>query len=161
MSATSDKTPRVVNPRFKYEVADRPGGQNLKVCFGCGVCTAGCPVAEIDTAYSPRRIIRLVLLGMEEEVLSSELIWLCTTCFTCYARCPQDVKFTDVMGVLRELAVERGYVDPSFPARLRHMDELVQTLRRDAVRRMAADRRRAVPVAVDELKELVREVADA
>jgi heterodisulfide reductase subunit C len=125
---------RRLDPRFKYRVAERPGGENLKACFSCGVCTAGCPVAEIDPAYNPRRIIRQVLLGLEEEVLSSDLLWLCTTCFTCYAHCPQDVKFTDIMGVLRDLAVGKGYVHPSFPARLEAMDGYCQELRRDMAR---------------------------
>ncbi len=138
MKAAANASPgRVVNPRFKYEVADRPGGQAIKACFGCGVCTAGCPVAEVDVAYNPRRIIRMVLLGLEEDVLTSDLIWLCTVCFTCYARCPQDVRFTDVMGVLRDLAVERGYVHPSFPARLKALDDLAQLLRLGAARSLA------------------------
>ncbi|MEW6524371.1 MAG: 4Fe-4S dicluster domain-containing protein [Bacillota bacterium] len=122
---------RRLDPRFKYRVAARPGGENIKACFACGVCTAGCPVAEIDEAYNPRRIIRQVLLGLEEEVLTSDLLWLCTTCFTCYAHCPQDVKFTDIMGVLRQMAVEQGYVHPTFVGRLEAMDELCQRLRRD------------------------------
>ena len=120
-----------LDPGFKYEVAARPGGENIKACFACGVCTAGCPVAEIDPQYNPRRIIRMVLLGLRREVLSSDIIWLCTSCFTCYAHCPQDVKFTDVMKVLREMAVEEGYVHPSFPSRIEALDEAAQRIRRE------------------------------
>lgn len=124
---------REVNPSFKYKVAQRPGAENLKACFACGVCTAGCPVSEIDQAYNPRRIIRMVLLGLEDEVLSSDMIWLCASCFRCYAHCPQDVRFTDIMAVLRDMAVEGGYVHPSFPEMIEHADVEVQKIRRERV----------------------------
>ena len=35
-----------------------------------------------------------ILSGMKKEILSSELLWYCVQCYTCYARCPQDVRFT-------------------------------------------------------------------
>ncbi|MDI6703913.1 MAG: 4Fe-4S dicluster domain-containing protein [bacterium] len=99
-----------LDPRFKYEIAAQPGGENIKACFSCGTCSAGCPVREIDERYNPRRIIRMALLGMKEQVLSSDFIWLCSTCYTCYERCPQDVKLIEVMNVLKNMAVKAGYV---------------------------------------------------
>lgn len=114
---------------FKYEVAREPGGENIKLCFSCGLCTAGCPVSEIDENYNPRKIIRMVLLGMREQVLSSDFIWLCSLCYTCYAHFPQNVKFTDAMGALRAMAVKEGYVHSSFPDRIRMIDNLSQKLR--------------------------------
>jgi heterodisulfide reductase subunit C len=59
-----------LDTKFKYDVANEPGGENTKVCFACGLCTASCPVADIDEKFNPRRIIRMVLLGMRKEVLS-------------------------------------------------------------------------------------------
>ncbi|MGQ9629283.1 MAG: 4Fe-4S dicluster domain-containing protein [bacterium] len=103
-----------LDPNFKYEVAATPGGENIKRCFACGVCTGGCPVREVDERYNPRRIIAMVLLGMRDEVLKSDFIWLCSTCHTCYERCPQDVRITDVMIALRNIAVRSGYIPPSF-----------------------------------------------
>lgn len=129
---------KVVHPSFKYRVAERPGGENLKACFACGVCTAICPVAEIDPQYNPRRIVRMVLLGLEREVLSSPTIWLCATCYRCQAHCPQDVRFTEVMGVLREMAVERGYADPSLPEKIDQIDLEAQKIRRQMVLEMLA-----------------------
>ena len=118
-----------LDPKFKYEVAEQPGGENIKVCFSCGLCTAGCPVSEIDENYNPRKIIHMVLLGMRQQVLSSDFIWLCSLCYTCYAHCPQNVNFTDVMRALRTMAVKEGYVHPSFPERIKEIDSLSQKLR--------------------------------
>ena len=81
--------------------------------YGAALCVAGCPVTEVEGEYNPRKLIRMILLGMKEEVLSSNLIWLCSLCYTCYARCPQNVKFTDIMGVLRDMGVRGKYVDAS------------------------------------------------
>lgn len=118
-----------LDPKFKYEVASQPGGEKLKVCYACGVCTAGCPVSEISDDFDPRKIIRMVLMGMKERVLSSDFIWYCTQCFTCSGHCPQNVKFTDIMRVLRDMAVKEGYVDSSFLQKAKELDRFSQKVR--------------------------------
>lgn len=123
-----------LDAKFKYEVSEQPGGENLKLCFSCGICTAGCPVTEVENEYNPRKLIRMILLGMREEVLSSNLIWLCSLCYTCYARCPQNVKFTDIMGLLRDMSVREKYVHPSFLKNIDEIDRLSQQLRHEMVR---------------------------
>lgn len=119
--------------KFKYEVAEEPGGENIKLCFACGLCTASCPVADIDAEYNPRKIIRMVLFGMRKEVLSSNLPWLCTQCYTCQAHCPQNVKFSDVMKALRNMAVREGHVHPSFLEQVKEIDTFSQKLRHQMV----------------------------
>ena len=114
---------------FKYEVAARPGAGFFKRCFSCGTCTASCPVSEIDERFNPRLFIRQALMGMKEQLLSSQMLWYCTQCYTCYARCPQDVRFTDVMAVLRDMAVEQGYVPQDMKDRIKKVDLLAQKLR--------------------------------
>jgi heterodisulfide reductase subunit C len=93
---------------FKYDIAHEVGGEGLLRCLKCGACSGGCPVgAVID--YRPRKVLGNVLLGLKEMVLSSDDIWLCAACFTCEERCVQEVNFTDVVTVLRNLASKAGY----------------------------------------------------
>lgn len=122
-----------LDPNFKYEVAKHPGGDAVKGCFACGACTGGCPASEVDSAYDPRKIIRMILLGMKEKVLSSDIIWLCSTCYTCSFHCPQDVKFVKVMGVLRDMAVKEGYATPSFLKNIGEIDKFSQIVRHHMV----------------------------
>jgi heterodisulfide reductase subunit C len=101
-----------LDPAFKDLVAAQPGGEGLKTCFGCKACTAVCPVGPIEARYDPRKIIRMALLGMKREVLESDFIWLCSTCYGCHEVCPQNVRFTEVMFAIKNLAVKEACVPP-------------------------------------------------
>jgi heterodisulfide reductase subunit C len=118
---------------FCDELAAQPGGENIRRCFACGTCAAGCPITEVDPNYNPRKIIRQVLFGMREEVLASPLIWYCLICYRCYARCPQKVNFTDVMRALRYLAVKGRHVPSDALKRMEEIDRFSQALRHDLV----------------------------
>ena len=120
--------------RFRDEIASHPGGENIRRCFACGTCAAGCPVTEVDSEYNCRRIIRQILLGMREEVLSSPLIWMCLVCYRCYVRCPQKVNFTDIMRVLRYLAVKEKRVSAETFERINELDRFSQVVRHDLVK---------------------------
>ena len=135
MSKTKDAA-AVVDFSFKEEVAAQPGGENLKRCFACGSCTLSCPVAEVEESYSPRRIIHMILLGLKEEVLSSKAIWYCLTCYRCQVRCPQEVKYPEIMRVLRKMAVEQGYVEPAFVQAVQELDRKAQDHRRKLLKNL-------------------------
>ncbi len=90
---------------FREEIACQPGGENIKRCFACGTCSASCPITEIDDRFNPRKIIRMALLGIKSEVLSSDFIWICCNCYLCYERCPQDVRFTSIIHAIRNIAI--------------------------------------------------------
>jgi heterodisulfide reductase subunit C2 len=107
-----------LDPHFKDEIAREPGGEHIRRCFACGTCTVSCPVREVTDRYSPRKIIRLALLGFREEVLSSDFIWLCSTCYACHERCPQDVRITELINSITNIAVRDGHLPPAFRAQV-------------------------------------------
>ena len=80
-------------------------GQDLLACYQCGKCAAGCPVAFAMDVL-PSQVIRLAQLGLIEEILETETIWLCAACQTCYTRCPKGVDLSRIMEALRELALK-------------------------------------------------------
>lgn len=98
-----------LDPNFKSEVLKHEEGQGLNACFACSACTAGCPVHEIFPEYNPRKLAKMVKLGMREEVLSSPFIWYCVTCHNCEQRCPQNVKFFNILNVLKNMAAKEDY----------------------------------------------------
>jgi len=146
---------KALDPNFKYDVAAQPGGEQIKVCFSCGTCSAGCPVTDIDPRYSPRKIIRQILLGQREAVLGNELLWYCETCYACSSYCPQNVKFGDVMRALREMAVREGYFTPEFLQRMRNVDRLAHEIRLDLVRAALQEKSASGPAPVKSAAPIV------
>lgn len=80
---------------------------HIECCYQCGTCTASCPVFEVNPEYDPRKIIRMLLLGMQ-SVLTEEFIWLCASCYACQERCPQGVLIPDIMRALTNIAALKG-----------------------------------------------------
>lgn len=131
---------RNLDSRFRHEVAAHPGGENIKLCFACGTCTACCPVAGMDPEFNPRKIIRQVLLGMRKEVLCSPVIWRCIQCYSCTAKCPQNVKFREIIRALREMAVAEGFADASLPEGVEEAGRAMLKLRGKMVEDLVAGR---------------------
>lgn len=93
--------------KFVEEISAIPGGGGLRLCIQCGTCSASCPNAN-RMEHTPRALIAMVRAGMQEEVLSSNSMWFCASCYLCTVRCPRDVKPSDLMHGLQSLAVRHG-----------------------------------------------------
>ena len=93
-------------------------------CFGCSDCAASCPVRYFDEHYNPRKIIRLTLLGMKNEVLSSPFLWFCAHCHACTERCPQGIKVAEVINAIKNYAVENGYCPEGYKMQLDLLNKL-------------------------------------
>ncbi len=56
----------------------------------------------------PRRLMRAVQLGLREEALASNTLWLCLFCMTCSSRCPMKIDVARVIETLRHRAIKEG-----------------------------------------------------
>jgi len=104
------------DPKFKKELAAHSGGEKIMACFTCRTCTASCPVSAVNSRFNPYRIIRMALYGLRDEVLRSDFIWLCSSCYACQERCPQGVSITDFMTLLKNMAVKEGHAPSGIKA---------------------------------------------
>ena len=68
-------------------------------CVTCGMCSSSCPVSGID-GFDPRKLVRMVSLGLEEEIVASRWPWICTMCGKCEYVCPMDI---DIPGIVRRV----------------------------------------------------------
>ena len=85
-------------------------GVNLKDCYQCGKCTAGCPLAD-GMDLMPREVIRFLQLGALDVVLNAKTPWICAQCVVCSSRCPQNVDICSTMRAVR-LASKRAGLRP-------------------------------------------------
>lgn len=89
-------------------------GVDVNLCYQCGKCTAGCPMAAyMDIA--PNQIMRLVQVGdplATHKALHSKTIWSCAGCMTCTQRCPKELDPAAVIDALREMSYDQGLVSP-------------------------------------------------
>ena len=102
-----------IDPDFVNALV-KAGADRIRTCIQCGTCTVSCESGRW-TALKTRSIIRKVVLG-DLSVLKDPDIWLCTTCYQCYERCPRDVRPTDVIMELRNYATKLGNISPKHRA---------------------------------------------
>ncbi len=112
-----------LDQNFKSLVLLYPDAQGLNACFSCGTCSAGCPIHEVFPEYNPKKLAKMVRLGMKKQVLSSPYIWYCATCHNCEQRCPQNVKFFNILNVLKNMAAKEGYAPAAWVEQTRQVIE--------------------------------------
>ena len=82
-------------------------GQNLQLCYQCGMCSGNCPTAS-NMDLSPRQIIELARLGLEEEIANSKTVWICASCLACTVNCPRGFDLSKLMEVIRLLTLRKN-----------------------------------------------------
>lgn len=97
---------------------DPEGKLRIAACLQCGRCSSGCAM-RAETDILPHRINRMVMLGLEDQLLTSKAIWTCVSCQTCVARCPMKVDTPALIDSLRAMA----HVVPAETRRIRIFNE--------------------------------------
>ena len=105
---TVAELPQVIipSPSLRKKVEEL-SGEKISACYQCEKCTNGCPVTfAMDIV--PHKLMRLLHLGLVDEVLHSNTIWVCASCETCTTRCPNGIDIAHVMDTLRQLSQREG-----------------------------------------------------
>lgn len=65
--------------------------------------------------YTPRRIIAMTREGFKKEVIESNTIWICSSCYSCTVNCPKEIKITEIMYALKRYAIKEHSYPKGFP----------------------------------------------
>lgn len=76
-------------------------------CFQCAKCTSGCEAHKL-LELEPHKIVALLKRGLIDEMVNSDVIWTCMSCFKCRERCPQKVAPVEILFALKNMAIASG-----------------------------------------------------
>ena len=82
-------------------------GENLQLCYQCGMCSGVCPAAS-NMDLSPRQVIELARLGMQDEIAESKTVWICASCLACTVNCPRGFDLSRLMEAIRLLTLRKN-----------------------------------------------------
>mgnify|MGYP001093812611 CR=1 FL=1 len=105
-------SPKRLGSEFVKKVKEL-SGENLQLCYQCGMCSGVCPAAS-NMDLSPRQVIELARLGMQDEIAESKTVWICASCLACTVNCPRGFDLSKLMEAIRLLTLRKNvdYVKP-------------------------------------------------
>ena len=104
------------NNFLKEVEANVEEGNWVKMCMQCGVCSGSCPFGP-HWEHPPQEIFMMIRAGQREEVLQSDSMWMCTSCYSCIVRCPRELPITHIMHGLANYAHRLGLAPKMNPTR--------------------------------------------
>jgi quinone-modifying oxidoreductase subunit QmoC len=92
------------------------GGAWVKMCMQCGVCAGSCPLGA-HWEHTPQKMFMMIRAGKRAEVLGTDALWMCTSCYNCVVRCPRKLPITTLMHGLAAYAHRVGLAPKRQPTR--------------------------------------------
>ena len=123
---------------------------DLYSCTECGRCSAVCPATASGTALAPRQLIldlrdyaygrkgELLSGGADESsgrLVSSEVLWACTTCLACVEACPVGIEHVPTIVEMRRALLDEGELDTQLQSTLETIQRSGNSLGEPARRR--------------------------
>jgi len=91
-------------------------GEWVKMCMQCGVCAGSCPFGP-HWEHTPQKLFMMIRAGKRNEVLTSDSMWMCTSCYNCIVRCPRKLPITHIMHGLANYAHRLNLAPKKQPTR--------------------------------------------
>ena len=93
----SDRPPLKLDGRRSALVTDPSWAD---ACLTCGTCAGICPLSGVD-GLDPRKVVRMAVLGRDEQLVASDWPWKCTMCGKCEVSCPAGIEIVALMRRIR------------------------------------------------------------
>ncbi len=88
------------------ETIKRISGVNPRKCMKCGKCTGSCPAFD-KMQFHPHQFVDMVENGRIDELMNSEGIDFCLSCFACVERCPRGVEPANLIEAVRVAVIRQ------------------------------------------------------
>lgn len=75
----------------------------------CATCASRCPSLPHNT-FNIRKLMRMMQLGMIDEIIRDGSLWNCALCLECCQYCPLGIKTSSIITALRKLAAQNGFM---------------------------------------------------
>jgi Fe-S oxidoreductase len=83
-----------IEPSFYDQVLEAtPNGERLRLCLQCGDCSGICPFGYL-MIHPPSRMIAQLRADRYQNVLDTDTVWMCISCYACTAVCPSQIPLT-------------------------------------------------------------------
>jgi len=159
-----EKGPVRVDFEFRRELARKIEGNLASFCYQCGACVGDCPATTYSDRFNPREIMLEVLYGLGDELIREDSpLWLCTNCYNCHERCPQEVKPVEVIISMKNMLADRGI----YPESAKRIIHTFETTGRTTPGGPAVDKQRErfglpplKPVPMEEVQALLKPDAE-
>ncbi|MFH0725020.1 MAG: (Fe-S)-binding protein [Pseudomonadota bacterium] len=79
-----------------------PDAGNLNLCLTCGACASGCPATGLEN-MDPRKFVRSIAFGLDDDITEHPWVWMCTMCNRCLHVCPMKVNIPALVFEARKL----------------------------------------------------------
>jgi len=109
---TTIKQKAIKESKVDQETIIEEVGETFKSCMQCGTCTGSCPLTEVMT-FSPRLILRNIMLDRASAVSVDSASWTCATCNSCVEHCPRGIGILDLIKSVRRQVADAGLLPGS------------------------------------------------
>jgi Fe-S oxidoreductase len=78
---------------FFESLYEKDEGDRFKKCLQCATCSGVCPFGYLMD-FPPGKIISYLRADLFENVLQSDSVWMCVSCYACTEVCPSKIPVT-------------------------------------------------------------------
>ncbi len=83
---------------------------NIFECLTCGACNSRCSWFEGEGGPIPRQMVRMAVMGLDEALIKSGMLWDCLLCNRCTQECPMGITMAEVVRKGRSLPKADGLI---------------------------------------------------